>query len=68
MDIITLLSKTGLIPSRGEGRRLIQQGGVSIDDEKIMDINTLVTLDFFKDNAIMIKKGKKTYHQVKLID
>lgn len=68
MDIITLLSKTELIPSRGEGRRLIQQGGVAINDEKITDLNTLVTLDFFTDDTIMIKKGKKTYHQVKLID
>jgi len=68
MDIITLLSKTELIPSRGEGRRLIQQGGVAINDEKIIDINTPITLDFFKDDAIMIKKGKKIYHQVKLIN
>ena len=68
MDIITLLSKAELIPSRGEGRRVVQQGGVTINDEKISDINTLITLDFFKDDALMIKKGKKTYHQVKLID
>jgi len=68
MDIITLLSKTELIPSRGEGRRLIQQGGVAINDKKITDINTPITLDFFNDDALMIKKGKKTYHQVKLMN
>jgi len=68
MDIITLLSKTELIPSRGEGRRLIQQGGVAINDEKIIDINTPITLDFFKDDTLMIKKGKKIYHQVKLMN
>ena len=64
IDIITLLSKTGLIPSRGEGRRLIQQGGITINDNKISDIHTLVTLDFFENNTLMIRRGKKTYHQV----
>lgn len=68
IDIITLLTKTDLVSSRGEGRRLIKQGGVSINDEKINNIDTSITLDFFEDNALMIKKGKKTYHQVKLID
>ena len=67
MDIITLLVTAELIPSRGEGRRLIQQGGVAINDEKITDINTVITLDFFKEDTLMIKKGKKTYHQVKLV-
>ncbi|WP_053955496.1 tyrosine--tRNA ligase [Inediibacterium massiliense] len=66
MDILSLLSKASLIPSRSEGRRLVQQGGVSINDEKITDINTLITKDYFKDNALMIKKGKKTYHQIRL--
>ncbi len=68
IDIITLLTKTELVPSRGEGKRLIKQGGVSINDEKIIDFDTNITLDFFEDNILMIKKGKKTYHQVKLID
>ena len=66
MDIITLLSRVELIPSRGEGRRLIQQGGISINDDKITDIGTLITLDFFEDGMLMIRKGKKTYHQVLL--
>ncbi|MCK9267464.1 MAG: tyrosine--tRNA ligase [Alkaliphilus sp.] len=68
MDIITLLSRVELIPSRGEGRRLIQQGGISINDDKITDIGTLITLDFFKDGTLMIRKGKKTYHQVLLLN
>lgn len=67
MDIISLLMKAELIPSRGEGRRLIQQGGVTINDEKITDMNTMITLDFFKEDTLMIKKGKKTYHQIKLV-
>lgn len=68
MDIITLLSRVELIPSRGEGRRLIQQGGISINDDKITDIGTLITPDFFKDGTLMIRKGKKTYHQVLLLN
>ncbi len=68
IDIITLMSKVRLISSRGEGRRLIQQGGVSINDKKVQDIDTSITLEFFDDNTLMIKKGKKTYHQVKLVD
>lgn len=68
IDIITLLTKTDLVPSRGEGKRLIKQGGVSINDEKVMDFNTTITLDFFEVDTLMIKKGKKTYHQIKLID
>ncbi len=66
MDIITLLSKVELIPSRGEGRRLIQQGGITVNDDKITDIHTLITLDFFEDGMLMIRRGKKTYHQVTL--
>lgn len=66
-DILTLLQELDLIPSRGEGRRLIQQGGITLEDEKISDPNYVVNLDSFKDNKIMIRKGKKVYHQVKLV-
>ncbi len=66
MDILTLLSKTGLISSRGEGRRLVQQGGVYINEETVADIHHLVNLEAFTDNKLMIRKGKKTYHQVKI--
>ncbi len=66
MDILTLLTKTGLISSRGEGRRLVQQGGVYINEETIEDIHHLVSLESFKDNKLMIRKGKKTYHRVKI--
>ncbi len=66
MDIITLLSKAELISSRGEGRRLIQQGGITVNDDKITDIHTSITPDFFEDNMLMIRRGKKTYHQIVL--
>lgn len=66
IDIITLLSKVDLIPSRGEGRRLIQQGGITINDEKVTDINAIINLDSFVDGGLMIRRGKKTYHQITL--
>jgi tyrosyl-tRNA synthetase len=62
--VLDLLQEVGLISSKSEGRRLVQQGGISINGEKITDINQVITLEWFKDNATMIKKGKKVYHQV----
>lgn len=67
LNFITLLQKTQLVTSRGEGRRLIQQGGVYINDERVSDIDLDVTMDDFIDNSLMIRKGKKVYHRVKLI-
>lgn len=67
LNFITLLHKTELVSSRGEGRRLIQQGGVYINDERVNDIDLNVNMDDFIDNSLMIRKGKKIYHKVKLI-
>ncbi|WP_026477768.1 tyrosine--tRNA ligase [Alkaliphilus transvaalensis] len=67
MDILGLLVKTELVASRGEGRRLVQQGGITIDDVKINDIGHLITPESFTDGSLMIKKGKKGFHQVKLV-
>jgi tyrosyl-tRNA synthetase len=67
IDILTLLQKTGLAPSRSEGRRLIQQGGIKVQDQKITDIDYLVTENDFSDNTVMIQKGKKVFHRVQLI-
>ncbi|MBE7035299.1 MAG: tyrosine--tRNA ligase [Ruminococcaceae bacterium] len=58
---VMLLAK--LIPSKGEGRRLIQQGGVSVNDEKITDAAYQVSADSLRE-GIIIKKGKKVYHRV----
>lgn len=66
MDIISLLSETGLITSKSEGRRLIQQGGIYVENERVNDIAFQVTLDKFTDNKLMLRKGKKIYHLVKL--
>ncbi len=59
IGILTLLVKTGLASSNGEGRRLVQQGGVSVNDEKITDPKTLIDLS----NEVVIKKGKKVFHK-----
>lgn len=64
ITILDLLQEVGLIASKSEGRRLVQQGGVSVEGEKITDINQLITVENFNENTIMIKKGKKVYHQV----
>jgi len=66
IGILNLLTELGLTASNGEGRRLVNQGGISIDGNKVTDSNLTVTLDTFNDNKIMIKKGKKIYHQVKI--
>ena len=61
---LDLLQKCGLIGSRKEGRTLIQQGGVSLDGEKVTDPFTQVTEEMFSENGyVVIKKGKKVYHK-----
>ena len=59
IDLITLLVKAELVPSRSEGRRAIQQGGVSIDGDKITDIYHTVEKDAFAGDGIVLKRGKK---------
>lgn len=66
IGILDLLKEVGLTKSNGEGRRLVQQGGISIDDVKVEDINKQITLDDFKEGKILIRKGKKVYHQVRI--
>lgn len=66
IGILDLLKDLGLTKSNGEGRRLVEQGGITIDDVKVESIEKQVTLDDFKDGKIMIRKGKKVYHQVRI--
>jgi len=67
VDIVTLLMETGLISSRSEGRRLVQQGGISLEENKVQDFNQMVTIEDFHEDKLMIKKGKKVYHLLRLI-
>ncbi len=64
IDIIALLSQTGLIASNSEGRRLIQQGGIYMEDAQVTDFARVVTSADLKDGKLLIRKGKKVYHQV----
>lgn len=66
INILDLLIKTKLIPSKGEGRRLVEQGGVSVNEVKVLKIDLLVKEEDFKKDEIIIKKGKKVYHKVKI--
>jgi len=62
IGIIDLMSMCGLIPSKGEGRRLVEQGGVSVDGEKIPSFDTKISKDALK-TGVKIKKGKKVFHK-----
>ena len=64
MGVLDMLVKTGLLPSKGEARRLVQQNGLSINDVKYNDVNGVVTEDMITDEGMIIKKGKKTFHRV----
>lgn len=67
MDIITLMVQTKLAASRSEARRLVQQGGVSVNDVKVTELDkAFTTADLNENQALLVKKGKKGYHQVKV--
>lgn len=66
INILDLLLKTKLAPSKGEGRRLVEQGGISVNDGKVEKIDFVVTPEAFNNNEIIIKKGKKVYHRVQI--
>ena len=68
IQILDLLVKCGLISSKGEGRRLITQNGISVNDAKVTDIFLEIKEDDFTDNELVIKKGKKIHHKVNLVD
>jgi tyrosyl-tRNA synthetase len=67
IDIMTLLTKVHLTSSRSEARRLIQQGGISINDHKITNLQLILKKEDFEDGNLMIRKGKKVYHQIRLV-
>jgi tyrosyl-tRNA synthetase len=65
-DILTLLVETKLAPTKSEARRLVQQGGVSVNDEKVMAVDAIFNLtNLDAEGVLIIKKGKKGYHQIK---
>ncbi len=64
INILDLLVKSGLAPSKGEARRLVQQGGISIDGNKIGDVMYTVEKAIFSDGKIVLKKGKKVFLKI----
>lgn len=66
MGIVSLMTKTKLVSSNGEGFRTIEQGGLSIDGEKVTDAKLMVTIEHFHDGKLLLKKGKKTFHMIEL--
>ena len=64
INIIDAMIKAGLVTSRGEARRLIEQGGVSVDDAKITAPNYMIPLADFDKGYAIIKKGKKVFHKI----
>ena len=64
MDILSLLVKTELAPSRSDARRAVEQGGVSVADEKVTDIKTSYNADSFGADGLVVKRGKKKFVKV----
>ncbi len=62
--LLDALVSVKIFPSKSEGRRLIQQGGVTLNNEKVTDIQRLLTSDDFKDGSAMLKKGKKKFFKL----
>ena len=67
IGVMTLLVKCGLAPSKGEARRLVQQGGVSVNDEKVTDIDQKYGCEMFMGDGVILKKGKKVFHRAVMI-
>ena len=64
MALLDVMLVAGLVPSKKEARRLVEQGGVAVNDEKINDVNFVLTDDCFKDGYAIIRKGKKVFHKI----
>jgi tyrosyl-tRNA synthetase len=64
IDILGLLVASGLTASRSDARRAVEQGGVSVNDEKITDIKTLYSPEELKGDGILLRRGKKSYKKV----
>ncbi len=64
--VLDVLLESKLVPSKGEARRLIQQNGLAINDNKVTDPALIITGDLFGDDGMIIKKGKKVFHRILL--
>ena len=64
IPIVELFAETGLTRSRSEARRLVEQGGVYVNDERIDDVDAVITAEALRDHTIFLRAGKKRYHRV----
>ena len=62
--LVSLIKEIGLVPSNGEGFRTIEQGGLSVNGEKVTNPKQSVTTDMFENGEILIQKGKKKFHKI----
>ena len=63
-SVLDMLVGINFIPSKGEGRRLVQQNGLSVNDVKVTDVNMAVTADLFTEDGLIVRKGKKVFHRI----
>lgn len=64
IDILTMLVKSGLVPSKSEARRAVQQGGVAVDGEKVEDIKKEYAKDDLSGEGVVLRRGKKNFRKV----
>ena len=64
IDVVTLVFKSGLVSSKSEGRRAIEQGGVTVDGEKVVDIKQAFSAERFTGEGVVVKRGKKNFRRV----
>ena len=64
IDILTLLFKSGLVPSKSEARRAVEQGGVAVDGEKVTDIKAVFAADAIPEEGLVLRRGKKNFRKI----
>lgn len=64
MDIMAVLVRTGLDKTRSDARRAVEQGGVTVNDEKVTDVKTTYNADFFRGDGVVVKRGKKKFVKI----
>ena len=64
IDILTMLVKSGLVPSKSEARRAVEQGGVAVDGDKVTDIKAVFTKESLSGEGIVLRRGKKNFRRV----
>ena len=62
--LLDVLAETGIIATKSEGRRLIEQGGLHVGDNKVTDYDMLFTAELLADSSLMVRKGKKNFHRI----